>query len=71
MDKVNPCVDGNQHFWLPTTGEGMESYSCPSCGQLVYWSESRIGWVKPGTSGGRPIRGNQTPELSSKEKEGK
>lgn len=62
MDKINPCVDGLQHFWLPTKGKGMESYSCPMCGQLVYWTDILLEWVKPRTSGGKPIPGNQPAE---------
>lgn len=61
MNEVGLCKDGNQHYWLPTGGTGMLCYSCPTCGKLVYWSDTFLEWVKPSTSGGRPIIGNNPP----------
>lgn len=60
MHPIKECnVNSGQHFWvqLPKV-KGMQCYSCPMCGQLVYWSDTILGWVKPPTSGNRVIKGN-------------
>lgn len=60
MDTINECsVTSGQHCWIPTTGKGLPCYSCPMCQQLVYWSDAYLAWVKPRTSGDKPIKGNQ------------
>ena len=68
-NNIDPCVNGLQHFWLPTTGEGLPCYSCPMCGQLVYWSDTLLSWVKPLASGDKLIEGNapKTPNLERSE----
>lgn len=61
MNRINECiVPSGQHCWVKIPkGKGLESYSCPMCGQLVYWSEINLCWIKPETSGGKTIRGNK------------
>lgn len=62
MDEIKPCANGLQHCWVKLPkGKGLESHSCPSCGQLIYWSEINLKWIKPGTSGGKKIPGNSLP----------
>lgn len=59
MNEIQPCADNLQHCWVELPkGKGMDCYSCPSCGQVVYWSQASLTWVKPGTSGGKKIPGN-------------
>lgn len=60
MNKINECVvGGGQHCWVTIPkGRGLQCYSCPMCGQLVYWSDVIKTWIKPSTSGDKPIRGN-------------
>lgn len=47
LKPVQLCVtpSGN-HDFLPTTGKGMQCYSCPMCSQRIYWSEILKKWVK-------------------------
>ena len=67
MNQVNLCVSGLQHCWVaPPRDMGLQFYSCPLCGQLVYWGDAILRWGKPGTSGGEPIPGN-TPTKPTKE----
>lgn len=60
--EIKWCRDGGQHFWLPTTGKGLPCFSCPMCGQLIYWSDASLQWIKPATSGDKPIPGNTRPK---------
>jgi len=47
LEPVQPCtVASGQHYWVPTTGEGMQCYSCPMCSQCIYWSDINKIWVK-------------------------
>lgn len=66
MEDIKKCVGKVQHFWLPTTGKGLQSYSCPMCGQLVYWSDTSLEWIKPGTSGDKPIPGNNSKNVNTR-----
>lgn len=60
MEKLRLCVNDLQHYWLKLPrDEGLESYSCPMCGQVVYWSNASLNWVKPSTSAGKEIPGNK------------
>lgn len=47
MEPITECnlANGGQHFWLPTKGEVMQCYSCPMCGQRIYWSDITKKWV--------------------------
>lgn len=73
MNEIKKCaVPSGQHSWvaLPTKGLGkIQSYSCPMCGQLVYWSNASRIWIKPSTSSNKPIPGNQPqPKTTEGEK---
>lgn len=59
MNEVGLCINDLQHCFVALPKRtGMASHSCPTCGALVYWSETLLKWVKPGTSGGKEIPGN-------------
>ena len=59
MGEVGLCAKDLQHCWVSIPSKGMPCHSCPLCGKLVYWSETLLAWVKPGTSGNKPIPGNK------------
>jgi hypothetical protein len=47
LKPIQPCVVvSEQHAWVPTTGEGLQCYSCPMCLQRIYWSDITKKWVK-------------------------
>lgn len=58
-DGVDKCSGQLQHFWLPVDAGKIQCFSCPLCGQLVYWSRILLEWVKPATSNNKPIPGNK------------
>jgi len=66
MNEIKKCNLKNtgQHCWITLPkGKGLQCYSCPQCGQVIYWSDITLSWVKPATSGGKSIKGNlPTPE---------
>lgn len=47
LKPVQLCnTSSGNHDWLPTTGKGLQCYSCPLCKQCIYWSEINKKWVK-------------------------
>lgn len=47
LNPVQSCiVASEQHVWIPTTGPGLQCYSCPMCQQRIYWSDITKKWVK-------------------------
>lgn len=70
MSEIYECnlANGGQHFWIPIISKGIQCYSCPMCQQMTYWSDTLLKWVKPATTGDKPIKGNQ-PKKDSKGQE--
>ena len=48
ITEVNDCWFQNPHFWIEVankSGKGMKCFSCPSCGQKIYWSQITQDWI--------------------------
>lgn len=56
---IEPCLNGLQHTWLPTTGTVLQCYSCPACKQRIYWSDTLVKWVR---HDGRPVQPSEPTE---------